>query len=523
MTWNGFKGLPNELLELVLLQADLQTIMRFKRVSRPFKRLVDHSTRLQLRIEQMVEGLEDGAPGTMSAVQRLDAIRQRRKAWSTFRFTYRKYFYVPDGELHSFYGDHFAWTSDGSTKLNILQVPSDIRCIPEKCWQVDLPEMKHLHDLAVDPDQDILLLIEEREDWVLHLLSLSSGEAHPRSQKPVLAVDGITLIPALERSELSVVVFQRYLICVASSDTRERELLLFDWNTGDRLLHVVAKGPLSYAFLSEQYFMIGHDKKKSPFTLSIIDTNTFKPTTSKVRVRDLNSCCKLNFPEKSGVFAAHEVTTDWGAPRPWQNHQYPVPYCSGEERLFTVNVAYEEESWNEDFSLFVPLSTLMRCVKEAGTKPRVFEWEEWGPSGTHFLCSAENETRLEHYSSDSMWAVGFDMFPTSTTLSEKLMITLYDFAQLSNRRYVKELLDEVQATGQAITAGLCAEHQYGASRIFKDQNIVSRFPARIFERWVPLGNGRNESQLLYIVPAEDCLFMEFGVSALSHSHFFFVH
>jgi len=102
---------PNELLEHILWETDAQTTTRCRQVSKRFNDLISTSISLQYKIELAMACLQDGPPGEMTISERLQALRTRRAAWASGKFT-------DDGTCNPkhrnwvFTGTHFAWMRD---------------------------------------------------------------------------------------------------------------------------------------------------------------------------------------------------------------------------------------------------------------------------------------------------------------------------------------------------------------------------------------------------------------------------
>ena len=119
--------------------------------------------RLQYKIQLAIDGIEDGTPGGMTTVQRLDAIRRRREAWRSLQFDFKRFITVEGDRAHAFSGSHFAWV-DLNGHIRVLQVPSTIKGIPEKSWAVKAEglDFEQSVDMTIDADQDLLVVVVNR-------------------------------------------------------------------------------------------------------------------------------------------------------------------------------------------------------------------------------------------------------------------------------------------------------------------------------------------------------------------------
>lgn len=151
-------------------------------VSRQLNNLIRQSTRLQYKIELAVDSLEDGPPGGKNTSERLQSLLEHREAWRSLQFTAKQVVNAYNG-CRLFTGRHLVWT-DVSRKMNVTQVPSAIRGIPDKTWTIKLNKVNinSVEDgVAMDPDQNLLVLVEETyRDALPFILFMYSSFLCPR-------------------------------------------------------------------------------------------------------------------------------------------------------------------------------------------------------------------------------------------------------------------------------------------------------------------------------------------------------
>ena len=76
------------------------------------------------------------------------------------------------GGLWELYGNVLAQiTQDGRT-LHFKQLPSQSRAIEEKGWTVDISQFR-MRDFGIDPAQDLLIIVERPQVFVLHFVNLT--------------------------------------------------------------------------------------------------------------------------------------------------------------------------------------------------------------------------------------------------------------------------------------------------------------------------------------------------------------
>ena len=143
--------------------------------------LVERSLALQYKIELAVDGLVEGVPGKLSTAEKLEAVRNRRKAWRSGDFALKHVVNVEDGMAHVFNGTHFAWI-DLESNLHIFQIPFRYRAVPEKSSAIPLRDvdMSNVRDMLISFDSDLLVLVSLSE---YAPLILSRRQADPLVQR----------------------------------------------------------------------------------------------------------------------------------------------------------------------------------------------------------------------------------------------------------------------------------------------------------------------------------------------------
>ncbi|KAH8102114.1 hypothetical protein BXZ70DRAFT_54128 [Cristinia sonorae] len=386
----SIQDLPNELLEKILLSADLQSVSRCLQVSKTLNGVVTGSTAIQYKLELALEGLQDGLTGRWSTSERLQALRDRREAWKTMKPTSIHVFLAHAVPWRTTTRSHVTWTDLDSRQFHVLQIPSAHRRIPEKEWVIEESIINTLRaeDLVYDPDQDLLAMLEASHhgadlNWVLALRSLTTGQPHPKAPSPVLPTN--IDISHWDISGSGVLLFGDYV--GAHTQGFAKRFVLYNWKTGRELLNIASSEAFCYAFLSHQYLLIPHaglDQDCKTVMLSVIDLGSLPFRDEMIGIEDLASLsvCRLALPEMGGLpFGPFQLGTSVSPPRPW--HMLDVPFSpDSKDGMISITAHYDN---GETPTVVIPLSVILRCI-ESG-KP-FFSWEEWGPTNSR-LVSAE--------------------------------------------------------------------------------------------------------------------------------------
>ena len=135
-----------------------------------FRALVDSTPSLQYKIELAIAGQEDGIHHSLFTRRRL--LQRHQHNWGTLNWTQDQHISMFHGGLWELYGNVLAQiTQDGRT-LHFKQLPSQSRAIEEKGWTVDISQFR-MRDFGIDPAQDLLIIVERPQVFVLHFVNLT--------------------------------------------------------------------------------------------------------------------------------------------------------------------------------------------------------------------------------------------------------------------------------------------------------------------------------------------------------------
>ncbi|KAH8102241.1 hypothetical protein BXZ70DRAFT_63061 [Cristinia sonorae] len=485
-------SLPTELLEKILLTADLQTIARCQQVSTLFREVICKSTSITYRIELAINGCYDGNAGGWTIVQRLEALRNRRKAYITMNPTARRVVKGRHLPWRKMISGYFTWT-DLEGRLHILQVPSVFRGIPEEEWVIDgsIVDTVHAIDLYIDPDENLLVILERktRYDWQVSIRSFRTGEPHPEARLSELPIN--IKVSSWDIFGGGVMTYGDYV--GAHTQGGLKQFVLLNWRTGQTILHIKSRHAFCYAFLSDRYLLIPHacaDPDPNNVILSLIDLT--KAPLNGGKESNLVELPTVTILQFELPFMCNEtllrLETTQCPPR--HRRKQRVPFSPGGDDLIALTFRYNTEEQPLSTLLF-PISRLLKWVGD-DAPPGVLNtsicWNCWGSEGSRLLAdtSLDFVNGMMALLGGSRWIEDLDA-----------PLYLYDFGEVGARKHLAEVDQGVAPR----------DVQYDAQSIYQRANappIVTSLPARRMK--VPNGIANRENgRILSVVVDDDCI------------------
>ncbi|KAH8077898.1 hypothetical protein BXZ70DRAFT_693506 [Cristinia sonorae] len=380
--------LPNELLEKILLKGEVRSIAQCRSVSKLFHEVITNSTAIQYKIELAVDGFQDGPPGGMSVSERLQALRNRRLAWSTLSpsgtriITARKAHWICEAS------GHIAWL-DEDLKLHVWEVPSVFRGIKGKEWVVSSPhvDFDRAVDVAMDPDEDVLVVIQDQgTSRMLILLSLTTGDYHPCAQK----VEPIPERPH-ESVKVHVGIFQDYLGVMHSLREdgglmKKQVLIVTNWKTGDTLL-ALEDATLAFTFAPGPYLLILYAQRPDiNASLCVIDLSALSPQAvnsgtilaKALRILGPSATAQLMLPTGNNESAFILVSI---LPLPSSQPPSRAAFYAGEDRA----TVFRLQSSSGQLLFTVPWKSIIGGLTKVQRQPELggrLDWHDWAPKGS---------------------------------------------------------------------------------------------------------------------------------------------
>jgi len=465
--------LPNELVTRVLYDTDIVSTLRCRQTCKLLNQIINESALLQYKIELIINGMIDGPPdiaGMQTATSRLEALRAYCRAWDTLQP--RKKTTIPgrvrDTNLYELWGGVWARARKAvGHPLTAIQLPSIVRGVETKTWNVPLMESGRLADFGMDPHQDLLVLIVASQDssspsYYVNLKSLKGGHPHPKAKMLTLDPGFHPLVNQFITCLFTVQVMGNFLGLLCEADLRgytmSTLLVIWDWTTGKEILK--EQGTFgerlinSFAFLSEKHVILG----SSPAFFEAENENdapSLDLYTLEGEVRVIRS---LFFPEvecdkavDGRVVLRQLLIRSDPAPTVIADPDHPYPFVlDPRQRLYIVTMMFEYESryafTMKTMHFLVPSATVFKNI------PKLFggeddkrdpeddlAWLDWGPMGTKFLPRDEIPSAYVCYVYGTKFVVVPSEDPSSNEEIEnhaapKRKVTVYDFSATAVRR-----------------------------------------------------------------------------------------
>ncbi|KAH8993058.1 hypothetical protein EDB86DRAFT_3078885 [Lactarius hatsudake] len=161
-TRNLLELLPNELIAKILAMLHYRDLYSCTRVCRRMVDIIGGSALLQYHLELGRSGMEDGPLSVLSIPERRERLRSYNDAWKHLRWstcielpnTERRHnMDVSPGGILT-----FASGTEREGKLVLVQIPSILRGIPKRQWELSFSFTPYAR--ALDPSEDILVVME---------------------------------------------------------------------------------------------------------------------------------------------------------------------------------------------------------------------------------------------------------------------------------------------------------------------------------------------------------------------------
>ncbi|KAH9020499.1 hypothetical protein EDB85DRAFT_1896146 [Lactarius pseudohatsudake] len=252
-TRNLLKLFPNELITKTLAMLHCRDLASCTQVCKRMVDIVSGSTLLQYRLELGKSGMEDGPLSTLSIPERRERLRAYNDAWKHLRWSacielpaIRRY------DMDIAPGDILTFVPERDHKIIFVQIPSKLRSIPMRQWELSFPFV--LHQYALDPREDILVLYEWRPhpsgNYRFHSLSLTTGEPHPRVAVSLHSPH--YLMRSANSKNFVLNMAQNYLAILDPM----YELCVYNWKTDQKVLSIASDALQSVSFLPDNRFLL---------------------------------------------------------------------------------------------------------------------------------------------------------------------------------------------------------------------------------------------------------------------------
>ncbi|TCD64829.1 hypothetical protein EIP91_003577 [Steccherinum ochraceum] len=505
----SFQDLPNEIIEHILLRADVGDIVHFQQISKQCKAIVDSSIALHYKTELEADGLEDGADTSKSVTEKLRILESQREAFDASQFTSCQIFSLPrdtnrlESEWH-LSGNLIAWKQLPS-QLMVTQIPSALKGIPAKQWLLDGVDWRTVVYFAIDPSQDLLVLLETRgHRWTLNILSLSTGKSHPDVQSSIQETDDETDFGLMNMPSEPLAVFAGYVV-VNLKTLRDgawiKKLTVFDWKTGNVHLKIISGDDFGAAFLSSRYLILAHTLNEYQPALSVVDLSLQRridPTAPPSPLADLRPDFVFKLPETHG----HNQPTQphvVSSPRPSSHPS--TPFRTGEDaRVIIVTWFGAVANCNSDFASTFHSWILLKCIRRAqedGLPTKIFTWDEWS-EGTRLVPAMYDAVDV-HQIYGTRYALEADA--VGRVSGSEVALYVDDFAQLAARRLHDDYkLDRVRTKN----VYHYPKYTFKLAPVLKDGDVEAEMIARRYALTVKLDH-ELKRQVVTPYLGEDCI------------------
>ncbi|KAH9946940.1 hypothetical protein B0H21DRAFT_822298 [Amylocystis lapponica] len=477
------ESLSVEVLTLILDKLPVRDLLVCKQVSRFLSQIIDDSERLQYSIDLAIAGMVDGLPGGLCVADRRSMLKEYQKAWRDAEFPLQPVMSITNPQydsigLSGISGNVFL--QQAPTGLEFVRLPSRIRGINAERWRIDSATLGfNPHAFAMDPSQDLLVLLDEDndEDARIHILSMLSGAPHPLAASSILS--------EVERyigfSELRVCGdCVGWLVCRETGDRTGSSLQVWNWKTGI-LIWEMRTDPgepfieepflLSFHFYNDSLVIVAYRRRLAVYSVDMHATSLTEATCESYVLsldlfpmhEDTEVLSVGLYPE--ACFSGAEV-----------DPQAPFEY-SAVHSLFVVIVEMATVAVRGDFMMHVPARTIRDCLIQVRADPsaRKVPWHEWGPHGT----------RTMQVPGEPDWCC-FDvqgsraMHALCSDVADVICVRVLEFGPMVRRHVLNsrggvDLLEDVE--GRAVYMSMPTGHRWGED--FHTEGFITWLPCRL--------------------------------------------
>ncbi|KAF8973551.1 hypothetical protein BDZ97DRAFT_1775683 [Flammula alnicola] len=434
--------LPNELFIQILGNLDYQNLLACMEVCSKFRDLIIGTASLQYIIELAVSGQRDRSQScTTSSADQLQCLENHQSAWKNLKWSRELKIPMADGGLWELFGGVLAQTTPQG-ELVFHQLPSDLRGIEERSWKLGPDFGMRVRDFAIDPPQDLLVLMESpngeaEQEYRLHLRSLSTGKPHPLAKNAVLS------LPQVESDievSYNIQIFGDLIgVYFFPSSIPENEVGLWDWKTSELLVNIFHEDLHSFSLLSDRWIVLSLvDEDGRPLLHAI---NFREESSERLEIYDAETGQFFVYPplDEDSWVHSFEIRADPG----FLSGENTTVSFSRDAEYFILVLTISLTVGHVDKNLihFVPSTHLLSVLEDADD---FHDWESWIPGDTRMQMTS----RLEPSNVWVCYVYGTKFVTAEPALGGKcgLSVRLYDFNDLALRRDAQRS-DESEAHG----------------------------------------------------------------------------
>ncbi|KAJ6541984.1 hypothetical protein DFH09DRAFT_48254 [Mycena vulgaris] len=362
-----FSDLPQELVWEILNHLDGRSLLQScSSVCRLWKETIDSSAELQYRLELWADGMVVGDSGNSPAVEKLEVLYERRRAWLTLHWTSTTTIPIESSSrAYELVDGIFAQQNIGPGSFTTVSLPSTRDRIPRATSNCDLGMQPR--DFVIDPTQDLVAFVYEHPSNVCNVdyRALSSLKPHPLAAIATMSFQASNFPMGYLSVELAddvVSLFFGY----------SGRIVLLNWREGTVIADIAGEynyaSPCSFSLLSPRVFILGHS----------IDSGKIEIWDFEGRASSTpNLAVSLQLPEVIEGATIEYVVAHSGPFRAAPAAGKPFSK-SNESRLCVLSLEYPEDV----YSLFVPHRYFHAQLSKRG---EVIPWDDWGPQHSRML------------------------------------------------------------------------------------------------------------------------------------------
>ncbi|KAF8175086.1 hypothetical protein K438DRAFT_2023020 [Mycena galopus ATCC 62051] len=326
-------------------------------------------------------GMVRGDSGVLSCAERLEMLRDHRRAWRSLEWkartvleigpliTRRPHYDLSGGVFAEVQGQDLLVTS-----LSRIVDDAENATVSHRIG-IDSSDFQ---DFSIDPTQNLVVFSYLAPGGVAHweLRTISTNQPHPLATQPVLS------FPQCEAEATATQIADD--VIAMGLNVNGAYVVLLNWRTG-RIFALVSLQDLE--FLSPRSYILVHSGDDT-YPMGRIEIYTFDGTHSPTLTATLLLPALL--PDQR-IFS---VRTQAG---PFCSNPIPgMPFSkSNENRIYMLSIVYSDTSCSH---LFIRHRFLYKYVSEYKdtTPAMVVPWEEWGPQSSRLLPGRHAEWMEPH-------------------------------------------------------------------------------------------------------------------------------
>ncbi|KAI9443021.1 hypothetical protein H4582DRAFT_1922057 [Lactarius indigo] len=471
------KILPNELITNILAALHYRDLASCTQVCRCMADIIRGSALLQYHIELGRCDMNDGPLSTLSIPERRERLQAYDDAWRSLRWSACvNVLNIPNHEYNEMSiapGGILIFISGRESKIIVVQIPSNLRGIPMRQWELKLSSVPR--ECALDPSEDILVILREDECY-LQFLSLSTGKPHPLAAVPPLC-DHISIFRSIELVDIHVTQNHFALLII------NQRLRVWNWKTGRILLDITPKNVRSVSFLPENRILLATTcaddfaTEANPNELrncpALVMYSLDQPSASQQQGAAALPIAVFALEIGHDIIPTHLSLYYYFNTHPY-SHSVAVPFFSTPMDLIALQVSgtlKDDQSIVLGHILLIPLVRLTSHISGStatDTRTRYIPWNDWGSIGIRRVP----DPNLSGYFRDALSGSQFIPRPETGDL-----VDIWDFSRagvaLDPRRCDRESLPCVQK--QLVLPSQIEESVI--ARISEDAIVIHEFRA----------------------------------------------